>query len=143
MSSTPPRLKECEELVEDGDELQWREVNPQWVDRRLVARDAFVGAGGFTEEVSTARASVVTAAVAHVHFVEVLGLQSIGTWAVTVAEVQLTGARVVDDADCDDVEIPGHSYIDLRGMTRSQKREARAQLAAFATSRGRCFPISE
>lgn len=136
-------LRDCELVIEDPPELQWRQVHPQWVDHGLVASDAFAGVEGSRATISTVRSMACSAAQAHRFYVESLGLLSAGTWAVTVSEVVEVLGRVVDDAACDDVDTPGHSFIDLRGLTRAQRRVARATLAARATSRGRQFPPRE
>jgi hypothetical protein len=133
-------LRNCEEAVEDSDELQWREVHPQWVANGVVARDAFVGVPASRAEVSTVRSSRRTAEQAHLYYVKDLGLKSAGTWAVAVAEVVKVSARVVDDAACDNVDTPGHSFIDLRNLTKPQQKAARVDLATRATSRGRQCP---
>jgi hypothetical protein len=144
MTENPPEqetpLRSCEKVVPDSDELQWREVHPQWVADGLIARDAFVGVHTSRAEVSTVRSSRRTAEQAHLHYVEHLGLQSAGTWAVAVGEVLEVDGRVVDDSACDDVDTPGHSFIDLRSLTRPQQKAARVHLAARATSRGRQYP---
>jgi hypothetical protein len=138
MSDWPP-LRECEELLESPEDLQWRQVNPRFVDGDLVSQEGFVGAGGLTAEVSTAQAVLVGAEQAYAEFVAA-GFPSAGVWAVSVDEVSQVGARAVGDADCEDVETEGHSYIDLRGLSKGERRQARAVLATLATTRGRQFP---
>lgn len=136
MNSPFAKLAECESKIDDVDELQWRQVHPRFVDGDVVSQEAFVGTPGATDEVSSTRSSGVTAAQAYAHFVNVLELSSAGTWAVTVGEVEHGGARCVDDAGCEGQETPAHSYLDLRHLSKAQRKAVRAHLAAAATARG-------
>jgi len=135
-------LADCEAIIEDAAELQWRQVHPNFVDEGVVSREAFRGTSDAPEEVSTIRESVATAEAAHHHYIGAQRRTSAGTWAVTIAEVETAGCRTVDDSACDLVDTPGHSYIDLRGRSRADKKVARASLATAATIRGRQFPPS-
>jgi hypothetical protein len=142
MTNGPPRpdLVDCELEIESSGELQWRQVHPRFVDVDVVSEQAFVGTSDDRERVSTARASKTTAANAHAYFVTVLGRSSAGTWAVSVAEIAGSLCRAVDDEACHDVETPAHSYIDLRGLSKPERRQARAELATAANARGRQHP---
>lgn len=133
-------LDGCQLIVEDGDESQWRQIHPRFVDGDVISREAFVGTPGASDEVSTARASVTTSEAAYRHHREELGLESCGTWAVTVTEVGEAGCRVIDDAACEGVDTPGHSFLDMRGLSRAARRTARTELATRATTRGRMHP---
>ena len=135
-----PELESCEFLLEDGDEDQWRQIHPRFLDGDVVSREAFVGTSGASEEVSTTRSSTVTAEEAYRHHSENLKLRTGGSWPVAVDEVGKVGSRVVDDSGCDGVDTPGHSFLDLRGLSKVDRRRARTQLAAHATARGRSFP---
>lgn len=137
---TPPELDDCEALVEAADELQWRQVHPNWVDGDLVSSQAFKGTSRAPDEVSTARAAKVTAADAFHHYTTELHLASAGTWAVTIAEVTSTACRTIEDGECDDVPTPGHSYIDMRELSKQQRKAARTELARLATIRRRQHP---
>ena len=132
---------DCKEVVDADGELQWRQVHPKFVDGGLVSRDAFVGTPAARGEVSTARSSIVTAADAYDFHRNTLSLESAGTWGVTVAEVGLTQCLVIDDSQCDGVDAPGHSYIDMTDLSRAESRKARSVLASLATDRGRRHPL--
>lgn len=129
-------LRTCETVVGVDAELQWRQVHPAFLNRGVVSQEAFVGTPDDRDQVSTVRSSRRTASEAHAHYTEELGLASAGTWAVTVSEVGGVACRVIDDAACDDVAVPGHSYIDLRGLTKAAKKAARLELARLAQLRG-------
>lgn len=64
------------------------------------------------------------------------GLATAGSWPVSVARVDEVEGRVIDDSACEGVETPGHSFIDLRGLSKSERRKARTELAAYVTARG-------
>jgi hypothetical protein len=136
---TKPDLKECQIILEDLDEDQWRQVHPRFVDGDVVSREAFVGTPGASDEVSTARGAVVSAAAACEHHRQTLGLETAGSWPLSVDQVDRSHSRVVDDSACEGVETPGHSFIDLRGLSKGERREARTALAAHATIRGPSF----
>ena len=129
-------LRTCETVIGGGPELQWRQVHPTFLKRGIVSQEAFVGTPDDRDLVSTVRSSRRTASDAHAHYTEELGLASAGTWAVTVSEVEGVACRAVDDAACDDVAVPGHSYIDLRGLAKAAKKAARLELARLAQLRG-------
>jgi hypothetical protein len=125
--------------LEDRDEDQWRQVHPRFVDGDVVSREAFAGTSSASDEVSTARGAIVSAAAACEYHRHSLGLASAGSWPVSIDQVDRSGARVIDDSGCDEIETPGHSFIDLRGMSKADRRKVRTALAAHATARGPSF----
>ena len=131
-------LRDCEEVIADPDELQWRQVKAMHLDPETYE----VRGVAFQDNsrcVSTSRSSIVDAASAMATHLA-LGLRTEGTWAVSVAEVEAAGCRVVADNECDDVEVPGHSYIDMRNLDKNARKIARAELATRATARRRQHP---
>ena len=138
--TTPPDLAACQSLIDEGGELQWRQVHPKFVDGDVIAREAFVGTPEATDEVSTTRASVVSGEEAYRHHSDHRGLQTAGSWGIAVHEAQDAQCRVVDDSNCEGVDTPGHSFLDMRDLSKSERRKARNEWAAIATARGRSFP---
>ena len=138
-----PDLTACQAEVENTSELQWRQVSKFALrkDGRLRPQ-AFKGTSEDILSISTSRSEKVTAQAAFEFHTQNLGLSSEGTWAVSVEEVQSCGARVVDDYDCPDVEVPGHSFLDFRHLDtvdRMSKTKQLAQmglLSALAEDRG-------
>lgn len=131
-------LRECEHQLAEPDELLWRQVHPRYVRGTLVQAEGFVGPSPGTSEISVVRAALVTSSAAEAYHRDALGLKTAGTWAVTVGEVDDEArGRTVDDGGCDDVDTPGHAFVDLRDLTRNERRVARAVLARRATDRGR------
>lgn len=136
-----PALEDCESLIEMGDELQRRQIKAQHlddgVDGQHITPLAFQDD---TRCVSTSRSSQTSAADAYDYHVNVAGLASEGTSAASVAEIQAASCRAVDDQTCDGVVTPAHSYIDMRGLSKNQRKTARVELATRATARGRQHP---
>jgi hypothetical protein len=143
-------LIDCEGTVDRGEELEWRQVLPNYIIEEVdgglhVENLAFQDD---TRCVSTSRESIVSAEEAYVYRVTVEGKESAGTWAVSVSEVGEVICRVIDDSNCDGVDTPGHSYIDMRHLDGSSKnagnrrKQVRQHLAARATTRGRQHPPS-
>ena len=138
-----PDLRPCEVEVENTSELQWRQVSKFALrkDGRLRPQ-AFKGTSEDILCISTSRSEKVTAQAAFEFHTKNLGLSSEGTWAVSVEEVQSCGARVVDDCDCPDVEVPGHSFLDFRHLETGEEMSKTKQLAqmgllsTFAEDRG-------
>lgn len=141
MAENPwPDLTACEFLIEEPSELEWRQVHPTFEEDAVVSTDAFVGSGDSTREVSTARSATSSAEEAFRFHTEERALQSAGTWAVSVSEAVDADCRCIDDSECEGVETPSHSYIDMRALSKAERTAARVALAAAATDRGRRFP---
>ncbi|MBA2347881.1 MAG: hypothetical protein H0V81_06245, partial [Solirubrobacterales bacterium] len=102
----------------------------------VIAAEGFVGPQPGTSEISVVRSAVRSSVQARAHHTERLGLDSAGTWAVSVSEVLKSEGRSIDDAECPDVDTPGHAYVDLRLLSRKERKRARVVLAAAATNRG-------
>lgn len=150
-----PEFRAGEVLVAVSDELLWRQIHPNHVAASVVNGLAFeetVSMEGMTgtekgrDEVSTNRSGGlrgITAQAAYDAWLAANG-KTIGTFAVTTAEVDLAGGRVVDDSGLvHEPPAPSHAYIDLRGVvpaTKSRKRRARSELAHAATVRKRQHP---
>jgi hypothetical protein len=74
------------------------------------------------------------------HFTKTLGYQSVGTWAVTLAEVKEAELQIVSDPL---VNNPAHCAIDYSVLsTKGQKKKRAQQLAIRASQRGCLFKAS-
>lgn len=139
-----PGLVTGEALLDDEDELLWRQVNPQFVQDGVPTSQAFRLSTDDRGRLSTARASKQTAAGAYDFHTRVGGLASAGTWAVSLAEVTEAGSRAVDDTASESPPPspvpPGHTYIDLRPYTGGVPRRIASVLSARAKTRGRQHP---
>lgn len=134
---TDGELRDCEQEITEAGELLWRQVHPRFVRDGVVIAEGFVGPQPGTSEISVVRSSVRSSVQARAHHTERLGLDSAGTWAVSVGEVVEAQGRSIDDAECPEVETPGHAYVDLRLLSRNERKRARVVLATAATNRGR------
>lgn len=150
-----PEFREGEELVEVIDELLWRQVHPNHMTESVVdglAFDEIVGVEAMTgtpaarDEVSTDRSlgpRGISAQAAYDAWVQA-ERKTVGTFAVSVGEVNDAGGRVIDDSNVlYETPAPSHAYIDLRGLSltpRARKRRVRSELAHAATVRKRQHP---
>lgn len=139
-----PELRPCEELVTNPEELYLRQVRPAHWDGNQISVQALDPSSGDDGMVSGARSSKQTARGA---YEERLGLRpgsTVGTWAVSVAEVTQEKSRIVDDADCPSPAgqtwPKGHSYLDQRLPERPQRRQLRLNLVRAANNRRRLYP---
>ncbi|OHV49354.1 hypothetical protein BCD48_12960 [Pseudofrankia sp. BMG5.36] len=135
-----PDLLPGEQILSDADELLWRQVHPAFVSRGRITSQAFTPTEKDARQLSVSRSALVTAERAHRHHTEVLGLASVGSYAVSVGDVSAEDLRVIDDAESTMVlesAPPGHAYIDFRprlpeGAGRLRKIAARLRDAAEA-----------
>lgn len=128
-----------ERVLTSSDDRLWRQVNPEFYADGVVGAGAFVGVSDDRSRVSTSWEKEQTAEGAYHFHTAMLNLQSVGTWSVCVGTVVGANARAVHDADSECAPTPcppGHAYIDLRTLSRNQRREARAIFAAEANDRG-------
>lgn len=128
-----------EELLDDPDELWFRHVHPDAsVDRdelnQLAFRPNAVDAG----KLSGVRSSVQTADAAFRARLE-RNSKTVGTWAVSVAEIQEVELRCIDDSAIVPDPI-GHAYVDMRDLGKERERYVRQALADRANERGRQAP---
>lgn len=136
-----PALEDCENLLDDREEEFWRQVHPNHVSAEgHVSPEGFTGTPDDRYRVSGASSTSTTAEEAYAYHTEVLELSSSGSWAVAVGDVLEEGCRCVDDSACEEVDTPGHVYVDMRGLDRGGQRAARAAFAAAATLKGRRHP---
>lgn len=105
-----PPLKDCEQLVSDDGTEQWfRLVRVGSVDAGEIDPDALTG-GASAGDISGTRSTKVSAK--HT-FDAAPPDRYTGVWALTVADVDRLGLRLVDDSDCPDRPV-GHAYVDIR-----------------------------
>ena len=69
---------------------------------------------------------------------QVLGLQSVGVWGISVGEAEDAGSRVVDDSQNPTKQkLPqGHVYLDMKHMTHKELKRLQAQLLEKTNLRG-------
>lgn len=138
-------LADGESLLSDPAELLWRQVSPSFfIDGDKISSQAFRPGGRDHGKMSTSRASVQSAAGAYDFHTNVRRLNSAGTWAITVEEVNDAGSRAVDDSKATTAPAPpcppGHTFVDFRPYGTNTARRIGGLLLDAAVHRGRQHP---
>lgn len=143
-----PELAEGEELLSDRSELWYRQALPSVVeDRGVLNQLAFRLTDSDEGRLSGSREAKQTPQGAFEDRERINPGKTVGTWGVSVGEVNDAGRWCVDDSAIpspDDSPFPkpkGHSYLDMRGMAKREIRNLRVVLAEHATQRGRLYPV--
>lgn len=128
--------------------LFYRQVNPNWLSGGVPSSQAFGPTPKDEDKLSVDDASKVSAEGSWRHFTEALGLRSVGTWAVSMGEVEealdlaLEASPVRDEIE-PAKDNPAHCHIDFSGIaSKGQKRKRAQHLAIKATVRGCLFQPS-
>lgn len=125
--------------------LFYRQVNPTWKKAGVPSSQAFGPTPKDEDKLSVDDAEKISAEGSWNYFTEKLGLQSDGTWAVSLGEIAEAGDLVIaaspkivpGDASMNN---PAHCDIDFSGVTSKGQKKKRAQhLAIKATARGCLF----
>jgi hypothetical protein len=132
-------IRECEEPVDPSDELLLRQVGRHaWDDVQQTPTE--IAFGPQTADVrrpSFSRAD--DAQGARDWHQKNAASPSIAVYGITSAEAAKAGPglRTIDDSQCDDgtPKAPDHCYVDYRGLSRPQLREARLYLYMAAMKR--------
>ena len=135
-------LVDGEELVPSSGELLWRNAHPKFVDGDMISSQVFRVSTLDLGKLSTARSTQIEAAAHFDEYTSDFNLESAGVWAVSVAEVDAQGVRVVGDVGVQDGfrRPTGHAYLDLRAKTRNGAKTLSSHLRALAQGRGRIHP---
>jgi hypothetical protein len=142
-------LEVLEVQLTDPTELIWRQCAPGHFDKRTgKPTDAIFSANSADlGMMSGARATKSSAAIAYKHRTDVSGKLSMGTWAVSVGEIESVKSRAVDDSAAQPTPPPepppGHTYIDVRhlsGLDKKERQRFRSTLLIHAVNRGRQHP---
>jgi hypothetical protein len=128
-----------------NESLFYRQVHPNWSADGVPNSVAFGPTPKDKDQLSVDDASLVSAEGSWRHFTEKLGLISVGTWAVSMGDVEEAGdlelaaspSVVAEDPDRSN---PAHCHVDFSGVTSKGQKKRRAQhLAIKATARGRLY----
>lgn len=125
----------------DRSELLYRQVHPSWLKDGQPSSQAFKPTPKDDGKLSTARSALTTAEDAYLHHTGALELQSAGTWAVTVGEVEAEPVPLAAYGDPVDEPVPdpAHAYIKYPGDRKVIETKAKL-LRAKAGERGRLHP---
>jgi hypothetical protein len=122
--------------------LFYRQVNPNWLLKGVPSSQAFGPTPKDKDKLSVDDASKVSAEGSWRHFTEQLRLQSVGTWAVSMAEVEdaldlVVAASPKVVAEDPSKDNPAHCDVDFsRVSSKGQKKRKAQNLAMKATVRG-------
>lgn len=125
-----------------SDSLFYRQVNPNWLAGGVPSSQAFGPTPKDVDKLSVDDASKVSAEAAWRHFTEKLGLRSVGTWAVSLGEVEAAGELVLAASPivvAEDLAINNlaHCHVDFSQVSsKGRKRQKAQHLAMKATTRG-------
>jgi hypothetical protein len=128
--------------------LFYRQVNPNWLADGVPSSQAFGPTPKDKNKLSVDDASKVSAEGSWRHFTEKLGLQSVGTWAVSMDEVEEAGDLVVAAspkvvAEDPAKDNPAHCDVDFSHVSSKGQKKRKAQLLAMkATARGCLYPAA-
>lgn len=134
----PPRKR-----LDDPEEHLFRHVHPDWVKEGQPTSQAFKPMPKDNGRLSTARSALTTARDAYAHHTGSLGYAAVGTWSVTVAEVENASVEAYEDPVTEPVPDPAHAYIEFPARPRTAIETAAKLLLAAARQRGCLHPPSE
>lgn len=141
MTEIQMQLQEYEQLVNDVDEVNYRQITPHLLkDGGEVATSAFGPSNADAGKPSYSRSSIVTAQQARDWHSANARRPSEAVYGVSVEEVVQSGSIVVDDSECPlgegEKRAPGHCFVDFRGLSKLEEKELRAKLYMHAMERG-------
>ena len=125
-------------LIDDDDEILFRQVNPQFIQSNAPSRQAFSPFPKDKGEVSVDRSIDLSPRQSFENF-KSLGLASQGVWAVTQGECRSGPVPVPCYASPLSTN-PHHAHIDFNGLSKGQIKKKAKQLTQAAISRGRLYP---
>ena len=111
----------CALPITNTDEVLYRQAHPEYIQNGLSALIFRPGTND-NGELSVRRAQTLTARQAYEEHTA-QNRKSAGTFQITVGEANDAGLVVYDDASC--VGIPGHAYIDFKGLAPSERKQKR------------------
>lgn len=124
--------------IEDPDEVQFRQVNPSWMEEDGPSRQAFLPTRKDDGKLSLDRSATTTAEQAYEDF-RSLGLKSDGVFGITPDEC----AENPNSIECFESPLennPHHSHADFNRLTKSQRKAKSQDLMRKAISRGKLHP---
>jgi hypothetical protein len=119
-------------LLEDFDELLYRQVHPSWVQAGRPTSQAFRPTLKDAGLLSVSRGARTTAEAAFRLHTEQKKLASAGVWSVSVADCGAADLRAHDDPVEEPVPDPAHAVIDFGGLSDAKAKAAAQLLKAKA-----------
>lgn len=124
--------------IDDRDEVQFRQVNPSWMEENEPSRLAFIPTKKDDGKLSLDRSVSTTAKKSYDDF-RALGLRSDGVFGLTPGEF----ADAPNAIGCYASPLennPHHSHADFNGMSNGQRKVKSQELRRRAIARGRLHP---
>ncbi len=127
----------------DPEELLFRQVHPSWVKDGQLTSQAFKPTPKDDSRLSVSRSALTTPGQAFAHHTGRLGLAAVGTWAVTVTEVEADPVQLVAYSDpvLGPIPDPAHAFIEFPAEPRKLIETKAKLLLAAARRRGRLHPL--
>lgn len=124
--------------IEDPDEVQFRQVNPSWMEEDGPSRLAFIPTKKDEGKLSLDRSASTTAKRSYDDF-RALGLNSEGVFGLTPSEF----AEDPNPVECFESPLennPHHSHAEFNGLSNSAKKAKSQALRRQAIGRGQLHP---
>lgn len=124
--------------IDDENEVQFRQVNPSWMEEDEPSRLAFIPTKKDEGNLSLDRSASTTAKQSYDDF-RSLGLKSEGVFGVTAGEF----AEAPNSVECYASPLdnnPHHSHADFNGLSNSEKKKKSQELKRKAVARGKLHP---
>lgn len=124
--------------IDDENEIQFRQVNPSWVENDEPSRLAFIPTKKDEGKLSMDRSATTVAKDSFDNF-KSLGLKSDGVYGLTPSEFQENPSSI----QCFESPLennPHHSHADFNGLTNGQKKAKSQDLRRKAIARGKLHP---
>lgn len=112
--------------------LLHRQINPAWLQAGEVTSQAFRPTPKDERKLSVYDGDQISADASLEHFVNTLGLRSVGVLSVAVHECSTLELPCAADP----LPFPEHAVIDFAGLTEKQTKKKGKQLRALAVDRG-------
>lgn len=124
--------------IDDPDEVQFRQVNPSWMEEDGPSRQAFIPMRKDDGKLSLDRSASTTAKQAYDDF-RSLELNSDGVFGITPCDCE----EDPNPIECFESPLesnPHHSHADFNGLSKSQKKAKSQELRRKAIARGKLHP---
>lgn len=124
--------------IDNSDEVQFRQVNPNWIQDDIPTRQAFIPTTKDEGKLSLDRSATTTAQQAHENFTA-LGLRSEAVFGITPGECD----EQPDPINCHESPLennPHHSHADFTDLNKGQRKKKSSDLLRHALARGKLHP---
>jgi hypothetical protein len=113
--------------------LLLRQAHPKFMAGDLPTSQVFMPGSGDEGKLSCYDGDQISPPDAHIHYTQVLNLQSHSVWGLTCAEVDAQGVSSRSDPLPD---FPSHAIVDFSDKSEKESRRIAKRLKTFAIARG-------